>query len=113
MPQISLAHRSRSTFKTGRSLSRYVTLLRRQLPALRKQYHVHSLGVFGSYIHGTQKHDSDLDLLVEFTQEPSLFEFIELEDRLSVLLRVKVDLVMRNTLKPMIGRQILKEVVGL
>lgn len=90
-----------------------MTLLRRQLPVLRKQYHVRSLGIFGSYVRGTQKRDSDLDLLVEFTQEPSLFEFIELEGRLSALLEVKVDLVMKDTLKPMIGRQILKEVVGL
>lgn len=99
--------------ETPRPLSRYMTLLRRQLPMLRKQYHVCSLGIFGSYVRGTQKRDSDLDLLVEFAQEPSLFEFIELEGRLSALLGVKVDLVMRDTLKPMIGRQILKEVVGL
>lgn len=96
-----------------RALGRYMTLLHRQLPMLRKRYHVRSLGVFGSYVRGTQKRDSDLDLLVEFSQEPSLFEFIELENRLSVLLGIKVDLVMKDTLKPMIGRQILKEVVGL
>jgi len=50
---------------------------------------------------------------VEFTEEPSLFEFIELEGRLSALLGVKVDLVMKDTLKPFISRRILKEVVGL
>ncbi|NGZ61166.1 MAG: DNA polymerase III subunit beta, partial [Nitrospira sp. LK265] len=49
----------------------------------------------------------------EFTEEPSLFEFIELEGRLSALLGVKVDLVMKDTLKPFISRRILKEVVGL
>lgn len=68
--------------------------------------------MFGSFVRGTEKRDCDLDLLVEFPQEPSLFEFIELEDRLSSLLQVKVDLVMKDTLKPMIGRQILKDVVG-
>ena len=39
--------------------------------------------------------------------------FIELEGYLSKLLGVKVDLVMKGTLKPLIGRQILNEVVGL
>ena len=87
--------------------------LRQQLPILRRKYHIQTLGVFGSYVRGTSRPGSDLDLLVEFTQTPSLFEFVELEQRLSRLLGVKVDLVMRNTLKPLIGRQILNEDVGL
>lgn len=113
MRRISSAVPSRSLFTARRPLSRYMTLLRRQLPVLRKQYHIYSLGVFGSYVRGTHTCDSDLDLLVEFTEEPSLFEFIELEGRLSALLGVKVDLVMKDTLKPFISRRILKEVVGL
>lgn len=113
MRRISSTGPPRSRLQTQPPLSRYVTMLRRQLPVLRKQYHVRSLGVFGSYVHGTYRRDSDLDLLVEFTQAPSLFEFLELEARLSTTLGIKVDLVMKDTLKPMIGRQILKEVVGL
>ena len=50
---------------------------------------------------------------MDFTEESSLFEFIQLEDYLFTLLGVKVDLVMKATLKPLIGRQILSEVVGL
>jgi predicted nucleotidyltransferase len=90
-----------------------MAVLRRQLPILRTKYHVHTLGVFGSCVRGTSRPGSDLDLLVEFSQTPSLFEFVELEQRLSRLLGVKVDLVMKDTLKPMIGRHILNEVVGL
>ena len=80
---------------------------------LRKRFHVQYLGVFGSYVQGSPRRDSDLDILVEFSETPSLFEFIELEGYLSKLLGVKVDLVMKGTLKPLIGRQILNEVVGL
>lgn len=50
---------------------------------------------------------------MDFSKTPSLFEFIELEDYLSDLLGIKVDLVMKGTLKPLIGRRILDEVVGL
>ena len=87
--------------------------LRRELPKLQTKFHVRYLGLFGSYVQGTPRSDSDLDVLVEFTEEPGMFEFIELEDHLSSLLGVKVDLVMKSTLKPLIGRHILSEVVGL
>ena len=80
---------------------------------LRKRFHIQYLGVFGSYVQGSPRRDSDLDIFVEFSETPSLFEFIELEGYLSTLLGVKVDLVMKGTLKPLIGRQILNEVVGL
>jgi predicted nucleotidyltransferase len=85
--------------------------LQAQLPALAKQYHVESLGIFGSYVRNEQEAESDLDLLVTFSQTPSLLRFIELEHHLSDLLNVKVDLVMKDTLKPNIGKHILREVV--
>jgi hypothetical protein len=52
-------------------------------------------------------------VLVDFAEAPSLFEFIQLESYLSALLGVKVDLVMKSTLKPLIGQPILNEVVSL
>ena len=96
-----------------RKLRRYMDTLRRQLPKLQTRFRVRYLGVFGSYVQGTPRRGSDLDVLVDFAEEPSLFEFIELERYLSTLLGVKVDLVMKAALKPLIGRQILSEVVGL
>ena len=102
-----------SRLSTQRKLRRYMDTVRQQLPMLRRRFHVQYLGVFGSYVQGTPRRDSDLDMLVEFAETPSLFEFIELEGYLSTLLGVKVDLVMKGTLKPLIGRRILSEVVGL
>ena len=83
------------------------------MPILGRRFHVEYLGLFGSYVQGTPRENSDLDILVECSETPSLFEFIELEGYLSHLLVVKVDLVMKGTLKPLIGRRILSEVVGL
>lgn len=96
-----------------RRLQQYIDVLRLQLPDLRANYHVRYLGVFGSYVQGTSRKTSDLDVLVDFAQAPSLFEFIQLESDLSALLDVKVDLVMKSTLKPLIGQHILSEVVSL
>jgi predicted nucleotidyltransferase len=86
-------------------------ILRRQLPSLARLYHVASLGVFGSYVRHENRPGSDLDVLVTFSETPGLLRLIELENHLTDLLGVKVDLVMREALKPQIGRQILAEVV--
>jgi len=76
---------------------------------LQAQYHVRTLEVFGSYLRGEERASSDLDLLVTFTEVPTLFRFIALENYLSDELGVKVDLVMKDSLKPAIGKYILEE----
>ena len=89
----------------------YRAKLQKVLPELSERYHVGSLGLFGSYVRGTQRSDSDLDVLVTFDELPSLIRLIELENRLSDLLGVKVDLVLDDSLKPRIGERIRREVV--
>ncbi len=84
-----------------------------QKSTLRDRYNVESIGIFGSYVRGEQKKKSDLDVLVEFYRTIDLFTFVELEDFLSEVLGVKVDLVMKNALKPRIKDRILKEAVYL
>lgn len=81
------------------------------MPELRQRYKVRSLGLFGSYVRNEQKKGSDVDLLVEFDEIPSLFDFVGLEMVLTQLLDVKVDLVMKDALKPSIGRNILDHLV--
>jgi hypothetical protein len=80
-----------------------------------KRYRVKEIGIFGSYIRVEHKQESDLDILVEFEDDAriGLLEFINLENYLSELLGVKVDLVEKSALKPRIGKHILKEVVYL
>jgi len=96
---------------TNEELAQFVGSLRRHLPELQTRYGVKSLGVFGSYVRSEQGEGSDLDVLVEFHELPSLFEFIRLEDYLGELLGVQIDLVMRSALKPRIGTYILEELV--
>lgn len=91
----------------------YVELLQQHIPKLQQQFGVKSLGIFGSYVRGEQRLDSDLDVLVNFDELPSLVTFIKLEDRLNQLMGIEVDLVMEDSLKPNIGKQVLQEVVRL
>jgi predicted nucleotidyltransferase len=60
-------------------------VLRKGKPYLQENFGLVSIGLFGSYAKGTQRPDSDIDVLVEFS-EPR-FDFlagvqIYLEDRL-------------------------------
>jgi len=80
---------------------------------LRRKYKVKEIGVFGSFVKGEQRKKSDVDILVEFEEQISLFRFLDLEGYLSKLIGVKVDLVSKGALKPRIGEYILKEVVYL
>lgn len=93
-------------------LSRTRDVLLQNKDQLARKYQVKSLGVFGSLVRGEQEDTSDIDILVEFVDNPGLIDFIALENHLSDLLGAKVDLVMKDSLKPTIGERILREVVA-
>jgi predicted nucleotidyltransferase len=79
--------------------------LREQKPYLAEKFGVRVVGVFGSHVRQEQRPDSDLDLLIELDSPPriSLIGLVELEDYLSQLLGVKVDLAIKKNLKKRIG----------
>jgi uncharacterized protein len=77
---------------------------------LKRDFGVTNIGVFGSYVRGEQKEQSDIDVLIEFEQTPGFVKFMQLEKRLSEVLGVKTEIVTKKALKPYIGRQILQEV---
>ncbi len=80
---------------------------------LKKKFGVKSIRIFGSYARGEQKESSDLDILVEFEEPIDLFGFVELENYLSDLLGIKVDLTVKGALKSRIRDRILKESIKL
>ena len=82
-------------------------------PSLKTEFEVKCIGVFGSYVRRETKKGSDLDILVDFEESASLslLDFIKLENYLSEILGLKVDLVERETLKTRIGKHILRELV--
>ena len=90
-------------------------ILLKQKDELKQKYRIKEIGIFGSYIRNEQQLTSDMDILIEFDEDAriSLLDFVHVENYLSDLLDVKVDLVERSTLKPRIGRHILKEVIYL
>ena len=80
----------------------------RAVPIL-KEAGVKRSSVFGSYAHGEQRADSDLDLLIEAPDGMGLFEFVHLQSELEKALDKKVDLVTFNSIHPLLKDRILNE----
>ena len=80
---------------------------------LHKRFHMKEIGIFGSYVRNEQKKESDVDILIEFKKPLGLLEFLDAQEFLEQLLKLKVDLVTKKALKPYIGKRILEEVVYL
>jgi predicted nucleotidyltransferase len=78
---------------------------------LRREYRIIEIGIFGSYIRGEQKRKSDIDILVKFNEPVSLLDLVGAENYLSELLKIKVDLIPKEDLRPELKDIILKETV--
>lgn len=94
--------------KTIKEIKNLLSKHRKELEA---KYKVKNIGVFGSFVRGEQKKKSDIDILVEFKETVDFFEFLDLEEHLERLIGIKVDLVTKRALKPLIKDKILNEVV--
>jgi uncharacterized protein len=78
---------------------------------LRETYQVTELGIFGSYARGEQTETSDIDVLIDYTDAPTLFVLVELRNYLSQIMGMKVDVVTKNGLKTRVRDRVLSEVV--
>jgi len=96
-----------------KDLARIQSILSKHKKELMAEYHLKSMGIFGSVVRNERKKTSDIDILVEFAKPIGFFKFLELEERLSKILGIKVDMVSKKALKPRIGEHILKEVVAI
>lgn len=68
-------------------------LAEEQIAEFCRRHHIRRLAMFGSALHGDQRPDSDLDVLVEFeTGHTPGFKFFDIEEELSTILGGKVDL---------------------
>ena len=87
-----------------------ITKIEEKKPFMKKVYHIEEIGLFGSVVRGEQTATSDVDILVKFEKGHSnLFNYIQLKDYLEKLLENKVDLVMKNSIRPGLKDRILSE----
>lgn len=77
-----------------------------------KEYDPIKVGLFGSFARGENIKGSDIDILVQFKESPSLLTLIKMENDLTEILGVKVDLVTIGAIKnKRIKRSIKKDLV--
>jgi predicted nucleotidyltransferase len=67
------------------------------------------LGIFGSIARGEATETSDVDLLVEFSENKSLLALVALERQLANVLGRKVDLLTEAALSPYLRERIMGE----
>ncbi|KFD42495.1 hypothetical protein HX99_04300 [Peptococcaceae bacterium SCADC1_2_3] len=67
------------------------------------------IAIFGSYVRGEEKPESDIDVIVEFSGRKSLLELVRIERELSEVLGIKVDLLTEKSISPYLIDTIRKE----
>jgi hypothetical protein len=84
----------------------------REKDLLIRKYGISKVGLFGSYVRGQQRENSDIDILIDFEEGQETFDnFIEVCAIFdSIFKGKKVEVVTINGLSPYIGPHILKEV---
>ncbi len=83
--------------------------IKKKIIPILKKHNVKRAGIFGSYIRGEQKKNSDIDILVEVEKEADLIDFIRLKNTLEKAVKRKVDLVEYDCIRQEIRQNILGE----
>jgi predicted nucleotidyltransferase len=89
-----------------------ITARREQVIAVAARHHGNRVRLFGSVARGDDRPDSDIDLLVDFDPDSSLFDLMRMTRELEELLGHPVDVVSAGGLKDR-DRHILNETVDL
>ncbi len=94
----------------SKELQKIINKLTSLKPILKQNYFVKEIGIFGSYVKNQQHKNSDIDILIEFTDDIDIFTVADLINMLSSIFNKKVDVVNKKTLRENISKSILSEV---
>ncbi len=86
-----------------------INILQSMMPELEIQYKVREMALFGSFLREEQDSESDIDLLVEFTEDADLLDLVALEQFLEQQLQRKVDVGTTNSLRAEIRERVTME----
>ena len=95
----------------ARTLDELKVALQLLKPVLKERFKVETLDIFGSYARGEQSEESDVDILVTYSQMVSFFTVYDLKMYLQRKLRVKVDIISKKFLNPYLKNHVLQEAI--
>ncbi len=90
-----------------KNLKQIQLIIAAQKEELRKRYKIKEIGIFGSYVRGEQRKSSDIDILVKFDRNASLFDLVGAGD----FLEKKVDIISEGSIRIELKNDILGEVI--
>lgn len=87
--------------------------LKNNLPTLKAKYPLLSLGVFGSYSRGEETPNSDLDVLYEALPDTflDLYNYIDLKNDLAEITHLKIDLVNKKFINPIVWSKAKNDII--
>ncbi|MFV2016189.1 MAG: nucleotidyltransferase family protein [Candidatus Heimdallarchaeota archaeon] len=99
----------KSTFPEA--LAQKIKIINQNMPNL-IELGVKKVGIFGSFVTGSNDEESDLDILIEFNKDFNTYDnLLNVHFLLQKLFPQKIDLVTINGLSPYIKESVLTEVV--
>jgi len=88
-----------------------ISVLKEKRPLLMKKYHITKIGIFGSVIHDVAGPESDIDILVDFSDDASLLDHSGLKLYLEKVFGESVDVVPERAIRTELIAPILSDVV--
>lgn len=88
------------------------SIKRKILPVLKK-HGIQKAAICGSFARGEESEDSDIDILVEISEDLSLFDFVGLKLEIEKIVGREVDLIEYDTIKSAIKESLLEEEIAI
>ena len=95
-----------------KNMHEIIKILTEHKEELKEKYKIKEIKIFGSYARGEQRETSDIDIIVDFEETPTLIELLRVEEEIERILGIKVDLLTEDSISPFI-KPYIKEVVAI
>jgi len=86
--------------KGMKSIDEIIKILTEHKGELKEKYNIKGIKIFGSYARGEQRERSDIDIIVDFEETPTLIELLRVGEEIERILGIKVDLLTEEGISP-------------